>query len=336
MKWGIGPTLLPPDRSYWDRWYPNGLGPSTFSSPAWQRLMEREMEGPWALSFLQGETGEGQKVTLPVYVRKDRWRRYEITVRPVGYYVSPLEGNVLSPEVMEAITSSVDTYFTAVFSWWLPPWCSWSPEASTKRYRYGKLNWSMVDAFLITLNQPVSVHLEKNIEKPQRRRLRNTLEKGVEVISNPPDDLIQEYYELYLRVYDEQGWSGQKFSRGFFYGVARTLGQGGELIVMKYQQKVVGGGVILYDRNAVHTFQSTIDRHEETIFPHALFNATALGRAEEKGLRYVNFGGINEGNSGLRAYKQAWGAVPTPSLFLRWNCSTPAVLKKMVGLFRNH
>jgi lipid II:glycine glycyltransferase (peptidoglycan interpeptide bridge formation enzyme) len=104
---------------------------------------------------------------------------------------------------------------------------------------------------------------------------------------------------------------------------------------MRYRDRVVGGGVLLFDQQAVHTFQSAIDRNVKIIYPHAVFNALAIEQAEARGLRYVNFGGINAGNEGLRQYKQAWGAVATPVTVVRWQVTVPPRVKRAVCFVSN-
>jgi lipid II:glycine glycyltransferase (peptidoglycan interpeptide bridge formation enzyme) len=176
----------------------------------------------------------------------------------------------------------------------------------------------LIETYLITLNQPAAEYLTTNVQRAQRQHIRTNEREGLEMVHHPGPELTDEYYDLYLRVWSSRNWGGKQFSRSFFHGVCNTLGKGGELAVIRHQGKVVGGGVMLFDRYAVHLFQATMDREVKGIYPHVFLYKSAIEEAEKRGLRYVNLGGINKGNTGLQRFKQEWGATATPIPTIKW------------------
>lgn len=339
------PRLSCPDWAYWEQCYADGLGPSVFSSPGWQRLMQREMGPPWHIMFLRCRTPQGKALSLPVLVKRNAWRRLEITTRPVAYAVTPIEGCPTScEEAVPALLQAAQAPRTATLTWWLPPWCVWRPrevsaggcEACSRSsaspwcsLRHGldapvpedDPGTSPPDCtYVITLNEPVEEYLVRRVRKNQRQHARASLAMGLEVIYHPPPESVEEYVRLYRRIWKERAWEGTPHTASFFHGVCNSLGRGGELILMRYQNRIVGGGVLLFDRYAAHLYQATTDRTAKGIYPHPVLYKTAMERAQVRGLRYVNLGGVNEGNEGLMRFKREWGAVPTPIPTIRWRC----------------
>jgi hypothetical protein len=328
MKWRFSPILSQPDFAAWQRGFPRGIGPSIFSSPAWQTLMIRELDHGWSQRILHGQSGDTE-ITLPVFVRLNWWRRYDLTVRPIAYYVTPIGQEAVDAEVVRATLDAVASMRTATFTWWLPPWCSWRPDMLDCGQYDRCFSHSAVDTYIITLQQPFEEYMARYVSKTQLTHAHASMKHGLEVIDHPSPQLVDEYYSLYQRVYEEQHWIDQPFSRQFFHGVATTLEDGGQLFVMKYEDRVVGGGILLYDNYAVHYFQGTTDRHVKVVHPHTVLYVEALKRACARGLKYVNLGGVNPGNVGLIRFKLAWGAMATPVPILEWRCNIATALKSV-------
>ena len=194
----------------------------------------------------------------------------------------------------------------------------------------GALTRSSSGTFLIALEGSVESHLANKVSATQLRHLRVSKTRGLEVQLNPAPHLVDEYYALYSRVWEERSWTGKRFSAAFFHGVATELGDGGRLVLMLYGGRVVGGGVLLVDRHAVHYFQGAFDRHQKEVYPACVLYATALQEAGKRGLRYVNLGGVNEGNEGLIRFKESWGARLTPVSMITWR-SGRRVIQQRVG-----
>lgn len=328
-NWRLFPRLREPDWAYWERLFPEGLGPSIFSAPAWQRLMAAEVERPWRLMFLQAGA-ETEPLTLPVFVRDGNWGRHEIRVYPVSYYVTPLETQTLDEGHIGTIIRAVQVPFTAVFVWWLPPWSAWRLPASSFRRGFGQSQWSLDETYVVTLDRPAAEYLNECVSQRHARQVRVSYDRGLEIIERPGPDLIEEYYQLYARVWAQEQWIGAKLAPAFFHGVVTNLGDGGRLILMRYQGQVVGGGVILFDRQAVHYYQGTQDRNIKAVFPHSVLLAWAMEQAQVRGLARMNLGGVNPGNQGLVEFKRSWGAEVMPVPVVRWQYDGPALVRKTV------
>ena len=311
-------NIVFPDQKYWETFFQNGLGVSAFSSPAWQRLMEMEANDNCKVKFLLGKNSKGSDMHLPVVICKKKWKRTQIFAQPISYFTTPVEDSDVDEATVMSIVESATNLFTTKFLWSLPPWSTWNPESHRKRTLSGILNVTKRMSYVITLNESAEEYFSKNVHATIRRYTRQNIKRGLDVITNPSIEQIQEYYELYSREFYEREWVGKKLSYQLFEKTASELGDGGELVLMRHKDKIVGGGILLYDKNAVHYFQGTIDRNAKEVRPMNALMYRALEQAETRGLKYFNLGGINEANDGLAKFKSSWGAKMTSSTLICW------------------
>lgn len=327
MKWPFAPILEEPNESEWLKHFPRGIGNSAFSSLPWQQIMAHEVGSDWHLRILYTQPFESKR-SMPVFVRYNRWRRYEIAVLPVAYFVTPWESDGLPSEDIQAILRAIASMRTTTFSWWLPPWSGFNSTTLEMTGLRDLLSQIPTETYLMELNEPAEEYLATKVSKTHARYVRASMKRGMEIINHPSPELVDEYFALYQRVRQEQNWTDKPFSREFFHSVATTLSEGGQLLLMRYEDRVVGGGVFLYDRHAVHYFQGTMDRSVKNVHPHSVLYAEALKRAAERNLHYINVGGINEGNEGLVNFKTSWGAKPCSITYLRLRCTLSKAVKR--------
>lgn len=334
MTWNLYPTLEEPDYCAWEQYFPSGVGGSAFSSPRFQRLILCEYGPGWQQRMLR-VTGKSQCLSLPVLVRRIRHRRYHLVAPPTSYYVVPIEQDSVTSETVIDVLDAVDRIGTARFTWWLPPWTSLRP-ADFDTNRYGdRLQLSSFDTFVISCETNYEEHWTQRVRKVRRYEARTSLARGLEVLESPPPEVVDEYYELYRRVHSAQCWVGPQFHRRFFQDAAINLGDGGKLFVMRLKDRVVGGGVLLFDRHAVHYYQGARDSAIKGVFPHSVLYSEALKRAYKLGLRYVNLGPVNEGNDQLANFKRSWGAVPMTVPVVHWSCSRAQAARMALQKLRN-
>lgn len=342
MSWRVFPPLMRPGLHRWDRSYPGGLGPSVLSSRPWLMRRRELMGPPWEVRMLRGSTSRGNTVSLPVLATRDRWGRFRVTTGAAADCVAPIEGlPTTCEEAVPAIIQAIQTPYITWFECWLPPWCPWrSPDVSrggclpcpraerspwcslrpkkhTHRLATGTLTWSSVDVFLIPLRTSPEEHFARNVQPIQRQHLRASYRAGLEVCRQPSPDLVDEYYNLYSRIFDERQWLPPKLPRSFFHDTAGGWGKASEVIVMRHEGRVIGGGVFLYDRFALNLYHAVTDRTTKGVYPHPVLYQLAIECAASRGLRYVNLG-YNPGAEGLIRFKRAWGAEPTPMPVLTW------------------
>ena len=318
----LGPRLAPVDWATWERHYPDGFGASAFSSPAWQRLMQAE-EGPsYQLRMLTARVG-GRPASLPVFVRSWRFQRVEMRTRPISYFVLPIElSSAGGAGVVEALTAQARSPWTVRFEWCLPPWLEMGRDATT----------AGVATYLMRLDCPREEYLATRVRKRFLDYVRSSYRRGIEVSASPTPEETRQYIDLYRKTHSDRSWVGPVFSDAFFEGVRTSLGKGGSLVIMKVGSKVVGGGVVLFDRYSAHYFQGAIDRDAKEVKPHIVLYDWVLTAAYERGLQYINLGGVNEGNDSLTEFKTNWGATAVPTRIVDFTFGSENLVSLVGGL----
>lgn len=306
------------DLASWEAAFPGGLGPCAFASPRFQKLAIAPEEPSWNSQLLRVQ-GPNGALTLPVMARRTRGGRWAVATRPIGYGVVPIDESRPSQEEVRAIVDAVCSPRFSSFGWWLPPWASRQLHLESERRWCGSLEVSTFDSYVITFEGSAENHMANRVSKTMRRYVRGNQKRGLTAVTNPDPEARREYYELYRSVYQQQSWIGPMFTWEFFEGVASDLGSGGELVLFRFEGEIAGGGVLLYDHDAVHYFQGAIDRDARGVYPHVGLYHYALEQAEKRKLTYLQLGGINPGNTGLARFKESWGAVATPVVTVKWD-----------------
>ena len=296
------------------------MGMSVFSSPIWQEIIRLETDMNWNIKFLKGVDSNNQPKHLPFQVNQDRWGRFNIIGQPIAYHLTPIEPGVIDETLIQSILKNVNHPLTAQFIWALPPWLSYQPQPLTRTSWAGIEKISTRETYVLSINDNESAedYLSRKVNSTSRRYTRQNFKKELEILSNPTSDIINEYYNLYSRTHSERNWLGNKLTLSFFEHIATKLDNAGELIVTKFNNKVVGGGILLYDQHAVHYYQGTVDREIKEIRPmHALIYR-AIQQAVERKLKYINLGGVNKDNTGLDRFKRSWGADSISTSVICW------------------
>lgn len=314
---GIAAELVPPDWGRWERAYPDGVGASAFSSPQWQRAMLASAPGH-ELRFLLVDAQSG-RLTLPVLVSRAPFARRELLVRPLAYYVMPLETDSLDRADLAAIAGAMCRLGVRAANAWFAPWAIPPAPYPDRHTWYGTLEWHTDPTYVVELEGTAEHHLARSCSKRHLRDLKTNRKRGLTVVMAPSAAQRADYVALYRTTHAMRGWSGQVFDDGLFETAAERMGRGGELALLVHQDRVVGGGVLLYDRHAVHYFQGAVDRSVKGVYPHVSLLAHALEQAELRGVRRLNMGGVAPGNDSLVRFKESWGARPLAVPRLAWS-----------------
>lgn len=270
----------------------------------------RTLVGPeYDLCVLVANDGP-RRYSLPVYARSWRFGRVELLCQPTAYYQLPIECASAEAACVDAIVDAAHVPFTSAFRWWLPPWLSGNAQAASYD----------TDTYVIEVGgeRDADAFMERTVRRRFREYVRSSYRRDVEVVSTPTSAEVDAYYALYQRTYMDRKWVGAAFSRPFFDSVASDLAEGGKLVVIRHDGRVVGGGVVLFDHYAVHYFQGVTERDNAEVKPHLVLYDWLIRTACERGLRYVNLGGVNDGNDSLKQFKQSWGAKALPVQRVNW------------------
>ena len=170
-------------------------------------------------------------------------------------------------------------------------------------------------------------HLAQRVRKTRRYKARTSLDRGLEVLEFPPPAWWTSTMSSTVASTPSNAGSVKYSRANSFTMQRRASGKEDKLLVMRFENRVVGGGALLFDRHAVHYFHGTIDRSVKGVFPHAVLYSEALKRAYGRGLRYVNLGGVNQGNDSLVDFKKNLGrgtdGRPQAALALQRGSSRP-------------
>lgn len=313
----LGPSvhIHDPDPAAWHQAFPAGLGASAFSSPGFQRAMlDLQPAGPDRTPWVQRALSvDGSDLWLPVLGHRDRVGRWELKVLPVGYDVMPVQRARMDQDELDTWLTALCTPRITFFIWSLPSWHTQGMQIEPRNTLGGRVDVGSYETYVIRLEGTAEQHLEHHVSSTMRRYVRRNEKAGVTVVAKPDAAQIDEYFRIYEQSFHENAWIGAMFPRKFFDVVGRELGRGGELAIVLHEDRVVGGGVLMFDHDAVHYFQGAIDRSIKDINPHVALYWHALRCAEARGIGHMNLGGVNRGNEGLVRFKTSWGAAATPS-----------------------
>jgi lipid II:glycine glycyltransferase (peptidoglycan interpeptide bridge formation enzyme) len=149
-----------------------------------------------------------------------------------------------------------------------------------------------------------------------RTHIRQAERRGVTVRrAAEPGDLVDIFYRLHLRNRRRLGVPVQprRFFRMLWENLIKT-GLGLVLIAEAAGQPVAAAVILAWNGTMVGKFIAS-DEQAWSLRPNNLLVWHAVQAASELGCRWFDFGRTDAANTGLRAYKQSWGAVEEPLVY---------------------
>ncbi len=161
------------------------------------------------------------------------------------------------------------------------------------------------------------------INREERRLIRNAIAEGVEVETKPEN--ITEFYPVYLKAMRERGTP--PFGVEFFRQAWEQYPENFTLQTVRYENQILAGGFVAHFKDTVYcTWAGVLKRYYEYRPSHLLFwNAMKFG--SKNGYQFVDFGRSQCG-SGSYKFKLNFGAQPQSLYqyyFLNGNLLPPAV-----------
>jgi hypothetical protein len=134
-------------------------------------------------------------------------------------------------------------------------------------------------------------------------------------------DLVETFYDLHVQTRRRQGVPVQP--RRFFELLwERMIAPGhGFVLVAEHEREPIAAGVFLsWNGTVIYKFGAS-DESKLRLRPNHLLMWHAIRRACESGARTFDFGRSDLGNTGLRSFKSAWGAIEWPLVYSQFGGS---------------
>lgn len=149
---------------------------------------------------------------------------------------------------------------------------------------------------------------EKRMESSRIRFVKSSLKNGAEIVENPSEQDVIEYYTVLKNLYATKVKT-PLFPLDFFLKLYHTPFC--RFIIVKYNDAVVGGMVCIFDQNAAYEwFVCGQDGMYKHIYPSTMATYYAIKFASEKGLKYFDMmgaGAPGDGGYGVREFKMKFG-----------------------------
>jgi hypothetical protein len=230
----------------------------------------------------------------------DRYGRRHLSIAPFGLYASPRWEGDLEAGTLRGIVKRLTGLRTLSFNW-------------TVRFDHGPL------AHCLTLlglpSQEFTTHileLDVGYEKVLagftstiRNQIRRSKREGVSVVEVSDHASIQDYYAIYTVLAEKQM---RKFiyPLALFYELAK-LPNAVKFLMAVWQDKIIGGVIIIRDGCAERHWHSAADRRYAKLFPNDALTNYAIQKSCANGASFFSFGG-SMGKASLEEYKSFWGA----------------------------
>jgi len=162
----------------------------------------------------------------------------------------------------------------------------------------------------------LNFHLNTNSEdiiysqlsSSKRRQIKQSLKNGAEIIENFNEQELKEYYSILEDLYKNKVKS-PLFPLEFFIEFQKQ--RNSKIILIRYQEKIVGGIVCIIFRNEVvyEWFVCGNDGIDKNVFPSVLATWAGIEYAAKNNYRYFDFMGAGKPDEGygVREFKSKFG-----------------------------
>lgn len=149
---------------------------------------------------------------------------------------------------------------------------------------------------------------EKRMESSRPRFVKSSLKNGAEVVENPTEQDVKDYYAVLKELYTTKVKT-PLFPVDFFLKLYHTSFC--RYILVRYQEKIVGGMVCVFDENkAYEWFVCGLDGVFKHVYPSTVATYSAIKFANDNGMccfDMMGAGAPSDGGYGVREFKAKFG-----------------------------
>ena len=158
----------------------------------------------------------------------------------------------------------------------------------------------------IDLNQS-NEEIWRNMAKSNRNKIKKSLSNGVEVIAVDSKEALRPFFKIYIELMNTKQAKGfYKFPIDFFQELFELFKDNAELLVAKFENKIIAGLILMGERPFLHTYLSASDPDYLYLAPNNILKYYGALRAKENGFSYYVLGGGYRPNDGLYKFKKSF------------------------------
>ncbi len=300
------PNQIPAE---WSRFVESDQSATVFHTAGWQRVIARSYGYQFCgLMALDGK--ENVVGVLPAFRISSVLTGRRLVSSPFSYICGPLGENdnvrsaLLRALVAEAQSSGA-SYLELKSLSNLP-----ALESLIESRHYTTFHVDLAaDEETILANTHKS-QIQRGIKKAQK--------EGVEIAVHNDEQGISEFHRLNLTTCRAHGIPAQP--KKFHTQVLTELGNSGqaEYLLARYQGKAIAGIVVFTHGDTAIYMYGASDPDYLQQRPNHLLLWEAIVAAKRRGLRTFDLGRVSPDNTGLREFKERWGAKALPLHYYYW------------------
>lgn len=165
--------------------------------------------------------------------------------------------------------------------------------------------------FIEDLRRKTKEQIWFSFRKTLRHSIKKAQNQGIEIKRCEKEKELENFHELYVKGAKKHKTLAYPFS--FFQYFLRS--QASEIILAKYNDKIMAGSVFLFHEDFVHYFLNASDEKYKDLNANHLILWNQIKNYCGKNYQVFDFGGTREGSE-LEIFKSGWGGTKKPILEL--------------------
>ena len=267
-----------------------------FHTPEWKQFLEKTFGYKSEYLFAKDESGNISGF-LPLFYIKSKLTGNRLCSVPFSHICGPLGTKDVSADLLEEAIllfqkSNVNTL---------------EIRGTLGDERFMTINSFSTHTLELSSN-PEDVWLKLH-KGSVRRAIKKAEKSGVTVETTRDLDDWKKFYEVNAVTKQHLGVPCHPWK--FFKNMFDILGNQASLYVSKYNGEIIGGGIMLYFKDAVTYGYGAADPNYLNLCPYNAFLWKSIEDACIKGYNIYDFGRTSYSNTGLIEFKKRWGTVET-------------------------
>ena len=301
----------------WNYFLNNRDEATIYHTPEWKQFLEKTFGYKPEYLFAKDESGNIVGF-LPLFYIKSKLTGNRLCSVPFSHICGPIGTKDISIELLE---EAINLFKKSNLD-------SLEIRGAIDDERFVNLN-SFSTYILELSSKPEDVWAKLN-KGSVKRAIKKAEKSGVSVKKTRDLDDLKEFYEINATAKRELGVPCHPWN--FFKNLFDILGDNASLYASKYNDKMIGGGIMTYFKNTVIYGYEASDPNYLNLYPSNAFLWKSIEDACVKGYNIYDFGRASYSNTGLTEFKKRWGTIeielyysnyPTRSNSLSDKCERP-------------